>query len=99
MEALNTSINTASLAGEKYFQSNPEIVLLSCSSGLEGGFAQKLSEKLHAKVLAPEKRARVINIVDGEERMGVRVMPVFMDSKTKFYIDGENMSHLHYSNQ
>lgn len=36
-----------------FFEPNPTIVLASCSTGVEGGIGQKLSEVIGAKVIAP----------------------------------------------
>lgn len=38
----------------KFFESNPTIILSSCSTGVEEGIGQELSKKLGAKVIAPK---------------------------------------------
>jgi hypothetical protein len=38
----------------QFFEPNPTIVLVSCSTGVEGGIAQQLSETLDARVIAPD---------------------------------------------
>jgi len=59
-EAPRNSISIDDLAGHgvkktnKFFELNPTIVLVSCSTGAERGIGQKLSEMLNAKVIAPK---------------------------------------------
>jgi hypothetical protein len=38
---------------KKYFESGPSLILVSCSTGAEGGIGQTLSKSLDAKVIAP----------------------------------------------
>lgn len=39
----------------EFFEANPTIILNSCSTGVEGGIGQKLSEAIGATVIAPER--------------------------------------------
>lgn len=43
------------LGVEKYFVEHPTLILYSCSTGSEGGIAQKLSETLGITVIAPNR--------------------------------------------
>jgi hypothetical protein len=45
-----------------FFVKNPEIVLASCSTGVENGIGQKISEVYEAKVYAPQKPTSVDSI-------------------------------------
>ena len=38
----------------EFFEENPSIVLISCSTGVEGGIGQELSQVMGANVLAPK---------------------------------------------
>lgn len=46
----------------EFFVDHPTIILVSCSTGQEGGIAQEISEKLGADVIAPDSLARIRSI-------------------------------------
>jgi len=46
----------------KFFTSDPTLILISCSTGIEDGIAERLSEKLHATTIAPVAPAVIKDI-------------------------------------
>lgn len=54
-----------------FFEPNPTIVLVSCSTGAEGGIGQELSKALGAKVIAPSVPTSLKNIVAFITRKGI----------------------------
>jgi hypothetical protein len=49
-------------AAREWLSDNAPVVLFSCGTGIEGGFAQKVSRELDIKTAAPEKPAHVASL-------------------------------------
>ena len=46
----------------KFFEKDPTIVLVSCSTGADRGIGEKLSEVMGAKVIAPDRPTNLNDI-------------------------------------
>ncbi len=80
-----------------FFELNPTIVMISCSTGVEGGIGQKLSEIIGAKVIAPKVDTNLssIDAVMHEDKIDFLVEYRKKDEKDgeveKTYINGVEM--------
>lgn len=54
----------------EFFEANPTIILVSCSTGADKGIGQKLSEVMGAKVIAPKTPTNISEIQVGKRRGG-----------------------------
>lgn len=59
----------AARAGQEFFEPGATVILSSCSTGQEGGIAQKMSEALGGRVIAPDIPTRIdsMNIRTGAD--------------------------------
>lgn len=67
-----------------FFEPNPSIVLISCSTGQEGGIGQEISRTLAAEVAAPERPGSLedINISYDENDRAIFNVEFSVDGKT-----------------
>lgn len=75
----------------EFFDSNPSIILVSCSTGTEGGIGQQLSEMMGAKVIAPEIPTNISSInstIDSEGKVTFTVKYV-EEQAAKSYLAGQ----------
>lgn len=61
----------------QFFEQNATIVLISCSTGAESGFASELSEVTNLRVIAPEKDAGLVRL----EMKGGTIVPTYINSQ------------------
>ena len=56
----------------EFFEPDPSIILVSCSTGTEGGIGQQLSEMMGARVIAPKIPTNIVSInssIDNEGKL------------------------------
>jgi len=71
----------------EFFEPNPSIVLISCSTGAEGGIGQQLSRLMGARVVAPEIPTGISSInsmFDSEGKISFNVEYAIEDAKRSF---------------
>lgn len=70
------NISTGIKKAKDFFVDNPEVVLISCSVGVQGGIAEDISDKFDANVTAAVQDTNVekidVNIVNGKLKFKVR---------------------------
>ena len=70
---------------KEFFVDNPAVVLISCSTGVDGGIAEKMSETYGSDVIGPSKDAALMgldmDLVDGKPKFKVE----YGGADAKFY--------------
>lgn len=73
--------------GKNFFIENPTLLLSSCSTGKEGGFAQELSQKFGATVIGPEMD--IVGIDSLKVNFDKRGIPIFQVKYKPYLKEGE----------
>ena len=73
---------------KNFFAENPEIIMASCSTGVEGGIAQKISETYEAVVHAPTKPTNVKDITVSFEDKIPHFKVVYADDVLNTFASG-----------
>ena len=82
-------------AGGEFFESDPTIILESCSTGEIGGIGQKMSEILSAHVIAPDVPTAFKNIqVEYDENDKPSFEITFSSGKGMVYKEGEHQEQI-----
>lgn len=81
----------AGRTGSDFFEPNATVILRSCSTGVEGGIGQRMSEVLQVKVIAPETPTNIDEIKVSYSKDGKPQFVVhYNEDVAKTYLNGAN---------